>query len=297
MRMDLLVIVEYLKEKKGVDFAGCHPPMIERRLGRRLFHTKCQDYPAYLQLLRNDPRELDRLLDALTIKVSKFFRDPLTFEYLAKSFLPSLLARKEMNGDRSLRVWSAGCCRGEEAYSLAILFHELFGKKVPEWRLHLFATDLDRGGLRTAREGLYDFAGVENVKFGLLRKYFTAEGDCFRLVPEIRERVGFSVYDLLDPRNTAPPDSVFGDFDLVLCRNVLIYFRKEYQNRILEKLHRSLADGGYLLLGEAEVPTEAYQSELRLIDDCGRIYQKKAASRNAGRQGAELGDGRGGIKR
>ena len=163
MRMDLLVIVEYLKEKRGVDFAGCHPPMIERRLGRRLFHTKCRDYPAYLQLLRNDPRELDRLLDALTIKVSNFFRDPLTFEYLAKSFLPSLLARKEMNGDRSLRVWSAGCCRGEKAYSLAILFHELFGKEAPEWRLHLFATDLDRGGLRTAREGLYDFAGVENV--------------------------------------------------------------------------------------------------------------------------------------
>ena len=268
-------ILDYLLEKRGFDFSGYHPAMLERRIGQRLAATSSKDFGDYLCCLQRNAPELDRLLDVLTINVSRFFRDTLTFELIADRILPAMVRDKIQARDHSLRVWSAGCARGEEPYSLAIIIHELLRKEEVAMNLHLFATDIDGGALVDAGGALYPLSSVENIKHRLLTKYFTPEGISFRLMPEIKERVTFSLYDMLDKKHGVPPESVFGNFDLVLCRNLLIYFNTEYQETIFEKLYHSLANHGYLILGEAEAPTMPYRRHFSRVLDFSPIYRKR----------------------
>ena len=270
----LAPILAYLLEKRGFDFSGYHPPMLERRLKRRLFATSSPDFSEYLACLQRDGAELDQLLDALTINVSRFFRDSLTFELIADRILPALILGKSKTDDRSLRVWSAGCARGEEPYSLAILIHELLEKEGLEMDLHLFATDIDQGALQSAALAVYPLASVEYMQHRLLRKYFLATGESFRLIPEIKDLVSFSSYDMLDKKHGVPPESIFGNFDLVLCRNLLIYFNTEYQEAIFARLHQAIADNGHLVLGEAEAPSLACQRRFSRVFEFSPIYRK-----------------------
>lgn len=268
-------ILDYLFEKRGFDFSGYHPDMLERRIGKRLADTACKDFSAYLVCLQRDADELDYLIDVITINVSRFFRDTLTFELMADRILPDIVRKKAQSPDRSLRVWSAGCARGEEPYSVAILLQELLAKEEVALTLHLFATDIDQRALKEAREALYPLSSLEHMKHRLLTKYFTPEGTCFRLNPEIRAKVHFSVYDMLDRRHAVPPESVFGTFDLVLCRNLLIYFNLEYQDQIFERLYRALAHNGCLVLGEAERPPMRFRHHFKRLFEFSPIYRKR----------------------
>ncbi len=268
-------ILDYLLEERGFDFSGYHPAMLERRIGRRLTATACKDFTEYLNCLQQNAVELDHLTDVITINVSRFFRDTLTFELIADRILPAMIREKTQAGDHSLRVWSAGCAKGEEPYSLAILIHELLRKEEATMNLHLFATDIDSGALTEAEKALYSASSVENVKYQYLTKYFLPEGPSFRLVPEIKKRVTFALYDILDKKRSVPPESVFGNFDLVLCRNLLIYFDIEYQNTIFEKLYHALAKQGYLILGKAEAPSMTYRHNLSRVFDLSPIYRKR----------------------
>jgi len=268
-------ILDYLMEKRGFDFSGYHPAMLERRIGQRLTATSCKNFSEYFSCLQQNADELDRLLDVITINVSRFFRDTLTFELIADRVLPAIVREKTQARDQSLRVWSAGCARGEEPYSLAILIHELLRKEEVAMNLHLFATDIDCGALADAGKALYPLSSVENIKHRLLTKYFTPEGSSFRLIPEIKKRVTFSLYDMLDKKRGVPPESVFGNFDLVLCRNLLIYFNTEYQETIFEKLYHSLAKNGILILGEAEAPTTMYRHHFSRVFDFSPTYRKR----------------------
>ena len=267
-------ILDYVMGKRGFDFSGYHPAMLERRIGKRLSATACKDFSEYLSCLQGEPFELDQLLHVITINVSRFFRDTLTFELIADRILPTIIQDKRQSKDHSLRLWSAGCARGEEPYSLAILIHELIRKEELSLNLHIFATDIDGGTLADAGKAIYPLSSIENMKHRLLTKYFTQEGGSFRLIPEIKNLVTFSLYDMLDKKHSVPPESVFGNFDLVLCRNLLIYFNPEYQETIFQKLHHSLARKGYLILGEAETPTMTYQRHFSRVIDFSPIYRK-----------------------
>ena len=278
MNGDLGAILELLRKQRGFDFAGYPPAMLARRLDLRLGPTGCADLRAYRSYLTSRPEELDQLVGAITINVSQFFRNPLNFELLAERVLPAVISAKAAQPQSSLRVWSAGCARGEEPYSVAILIEELARKEKLKLERHIFATDIDARVLADAANALYSAAAVENVKHRQLAAFFAPEGDAFRLRPEIRRQVIFSLYDMLDPVRRVPPDSVFGDFDLVLCRNLLIYFNLDYQDVIFAKLCDSLAPGGYLMLGEAEMPPPQHQCTLRRVADFGCLYQKQPRS-------------------
>ena len=189
--------------------------------------------------------------------------------------MPAIIREKTQARDQSLRVWSAGCARGEEPYSLAILIYELLRKEEAAMHLHLFATDIDGSALADAGKALYPLSSVENVKHRLLTKYFTQEGTSFRLIPEIKKLVTFSLYDMLDKKRGVPPESIFGAFDLVICRKLLIYFNTEYQETIFEKLYHSLAKNGILILGEAEAPTMTYRHHFSRVFNFSPIYRKR----------------------
>jgi len=268
-------ILFYLKEERSLDFTGNRVSMLERRISKRIIFTGYNSFDDYYQYLITHDKEIDKLVNVLTINVSSFFRDPLIWESLNKSILPELIEHKKGKKEESLRIWSAGCSSGEEPFSLAILLNEKLEQEEIHFDTHIFATDIDAEILQKAKQSIYNYDSVKLTKLEFINKYFTENKENYELNSNIREMVKFSFFDLLDEKKYTPPGSVFGNFDIVLCRNVLIYFRLEFQKRIFTKLHRALNRGGYLILGEAEVPIDEFRNEFRRVNNCCKIYQKK----------------------
>lgn len=274
MEYGLKKILDYLKEQRGFDFSGYRTSMLERRIQKRVYATCSKNLDDYFKYVSRFPVELDKLIDVFTINVSSFFRNSLSFEYINKIIIPDLLQFKNSNKDNNIRIWSAGCSFGEEPYSMAIILNEIISKEEVDIRTNIFATDIDKKAIKRAADGSYAFESIKNVKFGTFQKYFTQTKNKFQLDTEIKKMVQFSFYDLLDKNRLVPPDSIFGGFDIVLCRNVLIYFEPEYQKIIFNKLYKSLNKNVYLILGEAEVPTEGFKHKFSRENKCCKIYRK-----------------------
>ena len=266
-------VLAELNRARGLDFSGYRQSMIQRRVRARMMRLRCDSPELYLQRLRSDPTECDHLIDTIAINVSEFFRDPIVWEILAQSILPEILERKSQEGVHEIRAWSAGCAAGEEAYSLAILLDQAIEGESARWRTLIFGTDIDQQTLEEAATGIYPRESVGNVKLDILDRYFSVEGDRFEVDPALRSQVCFSTADLTSSAGHAPSDSVFGTFDLVLCRNVLIYFSRELQARVSETLLRSLAPRGYLILGPSESLSPQIKSSLNVVDRRNRVYQ------------------------
>ena len=268
------LILAYLQEQTGLNFSGNHLSMIKRRLQVRLSKTAHTSYEDYLEFLKQDEGELADLLDALTINVSRFFRDSFTFEYFFHHLLPQISAGKGKSRYATLRIWSAGCAAGEEAYSMAILIKEYLEKDKSPISPTIFATDIDLPALEAARAGVYPMKSILNVKQEYMNKYFDAESDRYALRPAIKTMVDFSTFDMLNDVTHVPKESIYGGFDVVLCRNLLIYFKAAFQEIIVEKLYQSLNKNGILILGESERPMGKYRNEFREVTPLCRIYQK-----------------------
>ncbi len=212
----------------------------------------------------------------MTIHVSRFFRDPLLFARLEREVIPEILIHKSLASGPSIRVWSAGCATGEEAYSVAILLQRLLAVQPVQFKAHLFGTDIAADVLDRARRGWYPPEALTETRLGLLDAHFTpAQGGC-QLHDDIRRMVRFSTDDLTSERLVAPADSIFGGFDLILCRNVMIYFTPELQERVAVKLHGALASEGFLVLGEVEPLPPSADRLFELVDETCRIYRRSA---------------------
>lgn len=273
MHQDVRKILAYLQTTQGLDLtssrlaASCK--IIEDRLSLHGF----PEARAYITTLETRPDELATLIDQLTVSVSYFFRNPLTFEILAQRILPEILRNKTEQQSAELRIWSAGCASGEEPYSIAILVNELLEEKKDTVDVSIFASDINLEILKKARSGIYGHEQVRNVKHHLLLKYFNKNKQVYSLSKSIVGMVCYSQYDMMTPNTYVPHDCIFGEFDLVLCRNLLIYFDKNKQSIILRKLFRSLAPNGYLVLGEAEhIPQEHRQRVKKCTEYC-QIYR------------------------
>ena len=265
-------ILSELQKLKNIDFTGYRQSMLKRRVKSRISSLGITDMDEYLEVLRTSDTESENLVNAIGINYSLFFRNPIVYEILAESILPSIIANKRKSSSKEIRVWSAGGACGEEAYSLAILLHEALDKEDSDFSFLIFATDIDTHALKKAESALYPRESFESTKVGVLDKYFTLHGNSYKVKPLIQQTVQFSQYDLTSERTIAPPDSVFGGFDLIFCRNVLIYFEKELQNAVTKKLIKSLAANGYLVLGEAEYLDDELQ--LKKVDEKHKIFQK-----------------------
>ena len=214
-------------------------------------------------------------LGALTISVSEFFRDPMAFALIEFKVIPLLVHGASGKAGRSIRVWSAGCASGEEAYSMAILLSEACSHAGEKIDVSIFGTDIDRKGLEVASAGVYAPERVRNVRTGHLQKHFIPSGDHFSVVPDIRGMVSFSGHDLISERGETPAESVYGGFDIILCRNVLIYLDRKHQGMVLERLDRALGPGGFLVLGEAESLDLPMRKRYRQVCDFCRVFHKE----------------------
>jgi PAS domain S-box-containing protein len=242
--LTLAALLEELREQSGIDFGSYKTPTIMRRLQRRLVATGAENLPAYIRFLQIHPEEYQRLISSFLIKVTGFFRDPELFVYLREHVLPQLVADSRRRGNE-LRLWSAGCATGEEAYSLAIALAEVLGDDLERFGVRLFATDLDGEAVAFARRGIYPASALANLPADLVARYFAALDGEYEIKKRVRSLTVFGQHDL---GRRAP----FPRIDLVLCRNVLIYFTTELQKRALQLFAFSLRDGGYLILGKSE---------------------------------------------
>lgn len=230
-----------LLEQRGFDLGKYKDRCLKRRIASRIRGRGCASAASYLELLAADPGELDALVRTLTIHVSQFFRNPTTFKILQRRVLPHLFRRASLQG-RGARLFSFGCSTGEETYSLALAALSLPGAAED---FTVEGLDISPDVLEKARSGLYHPMRLKEVSALMLRNAFIAEAGLFRLKEDIRKRVRFSCRDLLDEAPFAPSD-------LILCRNMLIYFSRSEQDRLLRRIADCLGPGGYLVLGRAE---------------------------------------------
>ncbi len=258
-------------EAGGIDLNLYKDKCVLRRIAVRQRSCGAPTLRAYLKLVRENPVERGRLVKALTIHVSQFFRNPSTFRAIQESVLPNLLAAKQTGGGRALRLWSVGCATGEEPYSLAILLLEVGGQTVRRLSTTIYATDIDSDSLVQAKEARYPARSLTNLPQCWQQRYFSQEGSRYRVVPEVRGLVFFRGHNILDPLP-------FRRIDLVTCRNVLIYMSEALQERVVLSIHEALNPGGFLILGKVEGLPGATRDLLEPMDVAERIYRKPEPS-------------------
>ena len=249
-----------IKQLTGVDLDNYRERQMRRRLTSFISRTSAPSVVAYCRMVESDRTMLEDLRSFLTIKVSEFFRDPLPFEQLKTEILPQLLM------DRTrLSIWSTGCSVGGEPYSIAIILDKL----TPYAKHRIVATDIDVISLQKARAGgPYRSNEVRNVPTQLLREYFDVFDDSYHLKEKIRQKVDFKKHDLLcDPYE--------GGFDLIVCRNVTIYFTEEAKVRLNQQFCQSLSPGGILFVGGTEAIARARELGLTTLGHC--FYRKQPA--------------------
>jgi chemotaxis methyl-accepting protein methylase len=257
-------ILQLLSEHTGTDFASYKLPTVARRTVNRMISVGAETFADYLQFLRQREGEAARLLEHVTIKVSRFYRHAPTFETLRRQVLPELARRAD---GRALTVWSIGCGCGEEPYTLAMLFAEAGLTCVIE------ATDIDPAALQRAAHGYYADAAFFELPKDLRDRYLSRAHGFHEVSPFLRERVRFSHHDILSSR--PPPGG--GEFDLVCFRNVLIYLGHEIQERALQAARRAVRNEGYLCLGEAEWLSPAIAATLTPLAQDTRIFAATAS--------------------
>jgi len=259
---ELSEFLERIHERSGIDFAGYKPATIMRRLRGRMAATSRPTLAGYASYLESDPEEYARLVNSLLIKVTEFFRDPKLFDYLREHVVPELVAEARRER-REIRIWSAGCSTGEEAYSLAIVLAEALGNENAWPDIRIFATDIDREAIAFARRGIYPPTALKSLPPGVRDRYFVKSDGRFEIAKRLRALMVFGEHDLGE---RAP----FPRIDLLLCRNVLIYFSAPMQQLALETFAFSLRPGGWLALGNSETvmtlrePFEEEQLHLRV---------------------------------
>jgi two-component system, chemotaxis family, CheB/CheR fusion protein len=246
------------------DFTGYKRTSLTRRIDKRIQDVGAGGYLAYLDHLEVDPEEFTQLFNTILLNVTSFFRDPPAWEFLGGEILPRLAKAKA--ADEPIRIWSAGCASGEEAYTLAMVVAEALGPEAVRERVKIYATDVDEEALGEARQARYTARQVNGVPPELLERYFERNGDGYVFSKELRRSVIFGRHDLIQ-------DAPISRIDLLVCRNTLMYLNSETQSRVLARFSFALREGGYLMLGKAEMLLA--HSDLFTSEDLRRrVFQK-----------------------
>lgn len=237
-------LLRFLRDCRGFDFHGYKRTSLMRRVRHRMDQVRVESYADYVDMLEVDPEEFNALFNTILINVTSFFRDVDAWDVIREEIIPAVLA--ERGPEDPIRVWSAGCASGQEAYSLAMLLAEALGIEAFRNRVKIYATDIDEHALNQARHAVYTTSEIESVPAPLLAKYFDKSGDRFLFSKDLRRAVIFGRNDLVQ-------DAPISRIDLLVCRNTLMYFNADAQAKILGRLHFALAPRGFLFLGHAEM--------------------------------------------
>jgi len=264
-----LALTRKISREAGLSLDAYKDKCLRRRIAVRMRASGAHSYADYQALLDRDPEEYARLKDTITINVTRFYRNVETWELIRTTVLPQVC--EEARG--TIRAWSAGCASGEEPYTLAMLMADYFhsqGRAEEVDRVTVDATDIDRECLGRARTAIYRQEALAEVPAQLITRYFEQTTAGYRVVEPVRRRVRVHAADLC----AEPPLS--RSYDLILCRNVVIYFERAMQDQIFATFAEALAPGGYLILGKVEMLSGPAREQLTLLDARERIYRRAA---------------------
>ena len=273
MNKEVNEIIRVMNQTHGREIAMYDESFLVKSLEKRRIATGVKTAVEYRRYLEENSTEADAFYSSLNITYSEFFRNPLTFALLEQWILPRLISQKSGGGE--IRVWSAGCSAGQEAYSIAMLLDKLDAAGGKAIRFRIFATDTSQSALALARDGVYDKDAVQNVRLKQLHNYFTMKGETYTIASRLRDSVNFSTYDLLDKFSANPPESIYGDFDIVFCCNLLFYYKPDFQHFILQKVQQSMSAMGYLVTGEAERAFVEKIDRLQMVAPPAAVFQIK----------------------
>lgn len=255
-----------IHQKLGFNCEQYKDAHFKRRLDVRLRATNSKTYQEYVNCLQTNRDEWPELMETLTVNVTNFFRNPEVYDIVEKEILPAIIKAKN-TGLRSIRIWSAGCSIGVEAYSIAMLLNHLLGNDFKKYNIKITGTDIDKESLLKAQKGVYSSLEMKDVRPGFLSKYFTKQGDNYVINDELKKVTQFKKQDLI----TGPKMS---GFDAVFCRNVTIYFQKELQENLYVKFYDALSKNGFFIMGKTETLLGPSKDTFKAYNSKERIYQK-----------------------
>lgn len=261
------LLLNKIFEDRGIDFRHYHKELLKRRVAIRVRANRMNSYADYLRLLISKPEEYDRLLEVLCINVSEFFRDTEVWTVLCGVLKKEILNRLETNNN-FFKIWSAGCANGEEPFTLAIMIKELLAFENRPFTAEIIATDIDKKVLNFVRNPEYTKESLKNVNKYLLSKYFDSHGGYYRPKEELRKIIAFKPLDLTS-------EALVRETDLIVCRNVFIYYDRNLQEQILMKFYKSLKPGGLLMMGKVESLILEAKEIFEEVSMDARIYRKK----------------------
>ena len=243
------LIRDLIYNHSGLFFDNDSKYLLEKRLGKRvpLHHLAgYKDYYHFLRYNREKDQELSDIMDLLTTNETYFFREAFQLKAFSDEIIPEIMAEKEKRGDRSLRIWSAGCSSGEEPYTIAMLLLEMGFSK--GWRVEIIGADISHRVLQQARKAVYGKSSFRATDEAYIRRYFREQEGGYKIADEVKELVTISHLNLFDQNRLA----LLGRMDIIFCRNVIIYFDQIAKKKVIEVFYRTLREGGYLLLGHSE---------------------------------------------
>ncbi|MCD6578057.1 protein-glutamate O-methyltransferase CheR [bacterium] len=258
-------IFDILNAYYSIDFSSYKLNCLQRRIKRRMIISKIDKVEEYLELISNDEKERSKLMDTITINVTRFFRDEKTYNYIYKNLLPKFTQKKD------IKVWSAGCSSGEEPYSIAMLLDYYKTEKHLNYNYNIFATDIDSRSIDKGLSGVYTPKSIYNLSdiFHIIFNfYIKKQGNYYYIDENIMNSVHFE-------KNSIFSSNWEGKFDFIFCRNVFIYFSRELQNQALQIFRDHLKDDGYLVLGRVETIFFEKRNIFNIISNRDKIYSKK----------------------
>ncbi len=239
--MSMAYDYEYFKgeilKMTGIDLNAYKEKQMKRRIDTLIQKHNIKEYDVYVKELKTNRDVFDEFINYITINVSEFYRNPEQWEFMDKTIIPELIQRF----GNHLKIWSAACSTGDEPYSLVMAL----SKHIPLNQIKIYATDLDKTVIAKAKVGLYDAKSIAGVPAEFKKKYFTQVGPSYKIADEIKARVEFHEHNLLK-------DKYQTDYNMIVCRNVLIYFTEEAKDEVFRKYFASLAKGGFLFIGSTE---------------------------------------------
>ncbi len=264
-------ILDLVKQQRGLDFSGYRPNLLTRRVMVRVRTLKKEDLNQYCAYLKSHPEEYDYLLDALTINVTEFFRDGHVFDELERKVLPELIKRKKESGSKRVSIWSCPCSSGEEPYSVLMLLAEFLGSRLADYRVKVIATDIDQQSLISASQGVFEASQFKNVspeRMRVIENYFYKIGHKYWIREDWPPYIDFKYHDVI-------ADIPFEHVDLILCRNLLMYFDRSLQEQVIMRFWNALNPAGFLVLGLVESLTSGVKDLFIEFSSQKRIYQKR----------------------
>lgn len=264
------LLKKIITENTGFNCEYYKEAHFKRRINVRVRATNSDSYGAYLKLLKKDPGEYGHLVETLTVNVSEFFRNPETFKIIEKEIIPSIVKCRSESLIRSIRIWSAGCAAGEEAYSLAILLHRVLKTDFNKYRIRITGTDIDAQSLEKAKKGTYSENSLKNIDASIKEHYFLKQGEEYQVIDQLKNITHFKRHDLIS-------GPIINHFDIIICRNVMIYFKKEIQEQLQLNFYQSLEKGGFFVIGKAETLLGTASCFFKPYNTRERLYVKETS--------------------